>query len=249
MSKYVTNEELDRVISSLKKTHRIMSPVYERMGGRFAHDDNLIYDELDTFSELVWKDKSHFSPKEVVFPITETLFWLDGNELRESKVDPRPVILFLRTCDINALKSLDHMFLKNGGNEDFYYKRLRAKLKLVLIECETSFENCFCVSMNTNTTQNFSASFKFSDNGADVVFQDEDLTDYFTHLGIDSYRKTSFVSENNIKLKTPDQVCSDPIKVRQILTENPMWDEYDSRCIVAVAQPHAQHAAATVYLM
>ncbi|UPR29064.1 anaerobic sulfite reductase subunit AsrA [Vibrio crassostreae] len=232
MSKFLTNDELQGVISDLKETYRVMSPMYERMGGRFAHTDNLIYDEIESFSDIVWKEKSHFSPKEVVFPITETLFWLDGNELRESKVDPRPVVLFLRACDINALKSLDHMFLKNGGNEDFYYKRLREKLKLVLIECESSFENCFCVSMNANTTTNFAASIRFSSGGgADVVTQDEAFAKYLAKVGIESNHKTGFVQENHVKVRTPDQICGDPIKVREILTGNPIWNEYDSRCI------------------
>ncbi|WP_234497768.1 anaerobic sulfite reductase subunit AsrA [Vibrio maritimus] len=231
MSKFLNHDEFEQVISTIRESYRIMAPVYERMGGRFAHTDNLIYDEIHKADDIVWKEKSHFSPKEVVFPITETLFWFNANELRESDIDARPVLLFLRACDINALKSLDHMFLNNGGNADFYYKRLREKLKLVLIECESSFENCFCVSMGTNTTDNFSASVRLTEKGADLCIKDQQLEHYFADIGTKSQHTTQFVTENHVKVRTPDQVCSDPLKVRTILTNHSVWDEYDSRCI------------------
>lgn len=231
MSKFLHNDELESAITRLKKDFNVMAPVYEHFGGRFAHTDNLVYKQVDSYDQIVWTEKSHFSPKEVIFPITETLFWFNHQELKESTIDPRPTLVFLRTCDINALKSLDYMFLKNGGNPDFYYQRLRKKLTLVLIECHESFEHCFCVSMNANTTDNFSASFHFSNDGAAIYFQDETLAPYFEDLGQASNHRPQFVTHNPVSVTTPDKVCHDPAKIREILLHNVVWDEYDSRCI------------------
>lgn len=230
MPKFLTTQKMGSAIEALRQSYKVMAPVYEEYAGRFAHTPNLDYQELERYDQLEWKEKSHFSPKEIVFPITETLFWFNADELRESSVDARPVFLFLRACDINALKSLDYMFLENGGHEDFYYKRLRQKLKLVLIECSESFENCFCVSMGTNKTDDFAASVQFSDHGAIVTIKDPELTPYFSQ-GKDVEHSVSFVKSNPVKVRTPDSVCDDPTKIREVLLSHPVWSEYDSRCI------------------
>ena len=47
------------------------------------------------------------------------------------------------------MKRLDEIYLRNG-NEDYYYKTLKDKVKFVLMGCSESFENCFCVSMGSN---------------------------------------------------------------------------------------------------
>ncbi|WP_367988980.1 anaerobic sulfite reductase subunit AsrA [Vibrio sp. NTOU-M3] len=230
MPKFLTTQQMEIAIETLRQRYKVMAPVYQEYAGRFAHTANLDYQELTHYGELVWKEKSHFSPKEIVFPITETLFWFNADELKESSIDARPVLLFLRACDINAIKSLDYMFLKNGGHEDFYYKRLRQKLKLVLIECSESFENCFCVSMGSNKTNNFAASVLFSEQGATITIKDPELTSYFSG-GSDVEHDVSFATSNYVKVKTPDSVCDNPAKVREILLCHPAWSEYNSRCI------------------
>nr|WP_240703779.1 hypothetical protein [Vibrio rotiferianus] len=114
MPKFLTTQQMGSAIEVLRQSYKVMAPVYEEYAGRFAHTPNLDYQELERYDQLEWKEKSHFSPKEIVFPITETLFWFNADELRESSVDARPVFLFLRACDINALKSLDYMFLETA---------------------------------------------------------------------------------------------------------------------------------------
>ena len=58
----------------------------------------------------------------------------------------RPSLIFLRSCEIHSVRRIDDIYLRNGF-EDIYYKKIREKAKFVLIGCEKSFENCFCVSM------------------------------------------------------------------------------------------------------
>ena len=215
------------------------------IGARFSDTDNVTYHSIRHPVELVWQDKSHFSPKEVVLPITQTLFHFDNLELRESKVEAKPTLLFLRSCDIHALRRLDQVYLKNGQNSDVYYARLRSKLKLVLLECRESFENCFCVAMGSNETRDYAAAIRLSDEGARIEVKDPELLGYFAELGEQDDFTPEFVQSNPVKVRTPDSVCDDPRRIRQILTAHPVWAEYDSRCIGCAAPPPARPAAAT----
>ncbi|WP_153448640.1 anaerobic sulfite reductase subunit AsrA [Vibrio algicola] len=231
MSKYLTNTEFDKVIKQLMPDYQIKAPVREVFGGRFAHTDNIVYGDITQTDDIVWQEKSHFSPNEVVTPVTETLFHFNGSELKQSTIDPRPTIVFARACDIHGLKRLDNMYLKNGGNEYFYYKRLRTKLKIVLLECKSSFDSCFCVSMGTNKTQDYAASVRFDDQGVSIEIKDQDLVSYFDEIGCDIEFAASFVQENKEVVCTPDSVCDSPKVIRKILTNHEMWDEFDKRCI------------------
>lgn len=112
------------------------------------------------------------SPNTIIAPITETLFYFDKDTIQIAETDTSPIIIFARACDINAMSRLDYMYLSNGNNSDYSYQLLREHIRFVLIECEESFENCFCVSMGTNKTDCYSAAMRFSDEGALVSIRD-----------------------------------------------------------------------------
>ncbi|WEM41445.1 anaerobic sulfite reductase subunit AsrA [Photobacterium sp. DA100] len=231
MAKYLTLDELDEALTHLRSQYRVLAPAYEHFGGRFAHTDNLIYQDIENAADIVWQEKSHFSPKETVLPITQTLFHFHGDEIIQPSDNIKPILLFARSCDIHALERLDHMYLKNGNNRDWYYDRLRKKVKLVLLECQSSFDNCFCVSMGTNKTDNYAAAVRFDDNGVAISIKDPSLQAYFDLLGAENDFEPFFVTSNPVKVRTPDQVCDDPDRIRHILTHYPLWQSYDKRCI------------------
>ncbi len=137
--------------------------------GRFFGTDLVTYAPLQTFDELETDEKSAMSPKSVVFPPDETLFYFTGDHFSEPPLeDERETIVFLRPCDINGFRRLDAMFLENGGTADPFYLRRREKLHFFMIECRESFENCFCVSMGSNTTENYAAAFRFGEDSVEV---------------------------------------------------------------------------------
>ncbi|MCV5525275.1 hypothetical protein OFN18_24590, partial [Escherichia coli] len=109
MSFLLTHPALAQLFERLLPDYRIMAPAAEYRGGRFSDTDNVTYHSIRHPADLVWQEKSHFSPKEVVLPITQTLFHFDNLELRESKVEAKPTLLFLRSCDIHALRRLDQV--------------------------------------------------------------------------------------------------------------------------------------------
>jgi anaerobic sulfite reductase subunit A len=224
-------DDLSQLMLRLSTTWRVYAPRSEYRGGRFADTENVIYQKVNNWEDIVWKEKSHMSPKAVILPITETLFYFDKETIQIADINTTPLLIFARACDINAISRLDHMYLRNGGNADYSYQRLRDKIRFVLIECEESFENCFCVSMGSNRTDTWSAAVRFSEYGATISVKDADLLPFFADLGAQCDYTPSFVEQNREQVRTPDSVCDDPQKIRKIVTEHPLWQTYDSRCI------------------
>ena len=78
-------------------------------------------------------------------------------------------------------KRLDDMYLHNGP-ADYYYHHLRENIKIVLMGCDHSFENCFCVSMGTNQSSNYDMSIDQQADGTylidckDTVWKDQFAT-------------------------------------------------------------------------
>ena len=141
--------------------------------------------------------------------------------------DPKGIIIFARPCDINGLKRLDNMFLANGGLSDVYYKRMRDKVKLFMMECEQSWDNCYCVSMGTNRTEYYSAAWKLHGEEIQLEVKDAELIDYFEGEAESRYQP-SFIEENKKKVRIPR--IEDPGKLREIFNLE-FWKESSEDCI------------------
>ena len=231
MGLYLNNTEINKVFDELRREYRIFAPVRIKAGGRFSNTDNIQYGEVHKAEEIVWEEKSHFSPKEVVSPITQTLFHFNEDRLIASTVDSRKILLFLRSCDMHGIKRLDDMFLHNGGNADFYYQRLREKVKFALLECRESWDSCFCVTMGTNVSENYDMAFRFDKEGASILAKDEALDKAFSTQGEENSFEPEFVTENTFTVDLPDSLDLSPQEIRDILVNHPMWDQYDHRCV------------------
>ena len=103
-----------------------------------------------------WDQKSDYSFKEALLPISETLFYFTDDNASVPEAPKKKRLIFLRSCEMNALRRLDQMYLNNGP-EDFYYKRIRQDARFVLMGCDTPFASCFCASMGTNTCEGYHA--------------------------------------------------------------------------------------------
>ena len=240
MSFLLTHPALAQLFERLLPDYRIMAPAAEYRGGRFSDTDNVTYHSIRHPADLVWQEKSHFSPKEVVLPITQTLFHFDNLELRESRVEAKPTLLFLRSCDIHALRRLDQIYLKNGQNSDVYYARLRSKLKLVLLECRESFENCFCVSMGSNETRDYAAAIRLSDEGARIEVKDPELLGYFAELGESDDFTPEVVQSTPVKLRPPGVVqfrrTQHEARVMKLIERNGLMNDRDDFEVVDAAE-------------
>lgn len=222
----LTYAAFDKALKRLAEKYLVIGPVRQAGKGTYSDTDLIGYGEISSADALVLSQKSNFSPKEYIFPLRETLFNFNDNQLSVPQNDIREVIIFLRPCDINGIKRLDTIFLSNGGTEDFYYKRIRQKVKFFMIECREGFDSCFCVSMDSNKTDNYSCAFRFNEKEILVDVRDAAFKDAFGN-GQEMPFQPEFVEENHIKVEMP------PLKSLSDkgIFENPVWQEYTSRCI------------------
>ena len=209
---------MDEIIAALGETYRIYAP---KKVGKFIR-----YGEVKSVAEIVFDEKSHFSPKEVFYPIVQTLLYFSENDVRESEVDPRPVIVFLRPCDVNGIHRLDTIFLENGKQADNFYQRLRQKVTFFLMECCESFETCFCVSMNSAATDDYAVAVGKREDKLCVEVKDEAFAPYFSAEESRDFTP-AFVTENKRTVTVPEIERS---MVKDIHALD-MWREFDDNCI------------------
>ena len=220
MSKAKFNETLNQ----LAKKYVIYAPKKYKGEGTFSDTDRVRYGTITQVEEIEFQEKSSFSYKEVLLPITQTLFFFTETEVKEASMNEQELLIFLRSCDLHAVRRLDEIYLRNGF-EDIYYKKFREKAKFIVMGCETSFNSCFCVDMKTNQTDEYDAyihleadqvAFKIKD---EQLLKDSDLKDMSTHEVT-----PKFVTENSVHVDIPEK-----LDLRIIYSD--MWEEYSERCI------------------
>ncbi len=221
----VRNDRFAPILARLKEKYRVFAP--KRFPGRGLKGGDLIrYGEIDALTDVVYREKSHLSAKEVFYPVSQTLFRFTGEECaQEELADDREIILLARPCDLNAVRRLDTIFLHNG-QPDLYYARMREKLHLFLLECREGFDNCFCVSMGSNVALDYEAALRIDDICALVEVKNEAFLPYFEdEVPIDF--APQFVRENRRAARVPE------IKREQLaeITALDYWKQFDDQCI------------------
>ncbi|MDU2663954.1 MAG: anaerobic sulfite reductase subunit AsrA [Clostridium perfringens] len=220
----LTKDNFDKIIDCLKKEYKIYAPKVMEGKGRFSDTDMTRYGEIDSINDIEFSKKSDFSYKEVLLPITQTLFFFTEDKFSEASVEEENILIFLRSCDMHSLRRIDDIYLRNGF-EDPYYKKLREKAKFIVMGCENSFDNCFCVSMGTNKTDEYSAYIGLDNDCVLLDIKDEELSKIFEAAESNKEEVSpKFVEENETKVEVPEGIDLNIIK-------STVWNEYSERCI------------------
>ena len=229
MGHQIKMNEFDKIVQELSKDYRVYAPKCFPKQGRYSDTDVIRYDKIQSANDIVFDKKSTYAAKEVYHPLTETvLYFTDGDYKEKKVVDDRPIIIFGRSCDINAIKRFDDIYLKNGY-EDYYFKRVREKVKFVLMECPSKgWDTCFCVSMGSNETDNYVFGIKVEGEDVSIEIKEQNFDKYFVGQQPLDY-KVAFVKENDRVVKIPD-IPNREIK-NKIKTLD-MWKEFDTRCLM-----------------
>ncbi|MDF2589780.1 MAG: asrA [Anaerocolumna sp.] len=219
-----SKDGINTVLNEWAKEYLIYAPTRKVGAGAFSDTDLIRYDKITSADNIEFHEKSDFSFKDILLPISQTLFYFTENEIKVADGPQKGAIIFLRSCDLHAVKRLDEIYLRNGF-EDFYYKRIRDHVKFVLIGCKNSFDNCFCVDMNTNKNDSYDASIEPNGDG----FIMDNHFDDWSELLLTNCVKTmdvapSYVTTNEIRVTIPEGLTL-------AVSKSKMWDEYNSRCI------------------
>lgn len=220
----ITIDEFNQRLLERREGMRLLAPTVVPGTGRFSNTDVLRYAEIADLRQAELDRKSEFSAKEILLPISQVLFQFSGKTWTEPEEDNRLTVALLRSCDIHSLRRFDEIYLRNGP-ADSRYRRRRDKLVVGLIGCPHSFDNCFCASLGTNTTQDY--DFYLKRDGESVVLDPRtpQATSLFGFAAATPAEAVpEFAAENKIKLTLP-QVPG------PAAFDLPFWQEYDSRCI------------------
>ena len=224
MGFHVNEEQFNTWLTEQKQHYDIYAPKCFVGGNTFSDVDCIRYGKVDTISEIVFDRKSEYSFKEVLTPISQTLFFFTEDQCKEADPPRKMAIIFLRSCDLHALKRLDDMYLHNGP-ADYYYKHIRDNIKIVLIGCMHSFESCFCVSMGTNISENYDMSVNVADGIYELNCKDAGWNQFFLDLGASRHLVVpDQVHENQTVVKIPENLTADVARAS-------MWEQYNKRCI------------------
>ena len=226
MGYILTRKGFDKVLSELGRTYRLYAPVRKTGEGRFTDTDVIRYDFVNSVEEMELDQKSDYAFKEILTPLSETLFFFTESEVKTADRDAREAIIFVKSCDMHAVKRLDQIYLDNTFADPFY-KEIRERVHFVLLGCPKSGEDCFCVDMGTNRTADgywFSVD-RTEDGGFACDVPEESLAELFEKNSAAEQRvEPKYVTENAVHVTIPDEIPSGIYK-------NSVWDEYSARCI------------------
>lgn len=234
MGYQMDKEAADALFAKWARRYDIYAPKRMAGEGTFTDIDVVRYGKINSITEIEWKRKSDYSFKEVLLPINETLFYFTEDQTTVPNGPAKDYLIFLRACDLHAVKRLDDTYL-NSPYSDFYYGRVRERIKFVLMGCETSCENGFCVSMGTNRSEAYDAYIKtdgeqvWAELRLPEMLQDmEDMVTEQTLHNQETIRKVivepDYVKENSETVALPRNLSNDTFA-------DPIWQEYGSRCV------------------
>lgn len=224
MGYQISRTTADTIFCQLQQHYDIYAPKLFEGEGCFSDTDVIRYGKVDSLDEIVWDRRSDYSFKEALLPVNEVLFYFTEKETTVPACPEKKLLIFLRSCDLHALKRLDTIYLNNGP-QDFYYDRLRQKAAFVLMGCSETCDNGFCVSMETNRTDAYDLYLKLSEESVWIDCKSETLLPYFTQADTVSCAVTpDFVTANKEEVRLPRHLSTETFS-------NPIWESYGNRCI------------------
>ena len=216
----VDNSRMDHILKMLSEDYNIYAPGFD------AQKKKVRFRKISAVSEIIFDRQSDFSPREIYYPISQVMFYFKGDRADENLgSDEKGILIFARACDINAIRRTDNIFLKNGGTEDIFYKKYRDKVKYVLMECPSSFEDCFCVSVGSNRAD-YNMAVRSEKDSMLVDVRDDVFEKYFSGEASEDF-SVRFIEENSKKIRIPE-ISRDNLKA---VSDLEFWKKFDDKCI------------------
>ncbi len=219
-------EKFDNMLEELGKKYKLFGPTRYPQAGALSDSDLVTFGPVHRLKDLELSVQSTYSPKELILPVNQTMFYFTGDRILEPEIDQTPMIIFLHPCDLNGIKRLDSIFLENGSEPDPYYQQARQRVRFFVLECTQGFENCFCVSMQANATDEYDVFLRLDENEVRADVKSPEFEDTCARFGKQCDLEPAFVQENAKRVRVPD-----PEKLDNSIFESDLWRDYDQRCI------------------
>lgn len=222
MSFQLTRPQAEEAFRRWTREYDVWAPMVFEGEGCFSDTDIIRYGKPERLEDIAWEKKSDYSFKEVLLAINETLFYFTEDQTTVPKGPQKDILVFLRACDFHAVRRLDQIYLKNGS-PDFYYARVRERVKFVLMGCRETCASGFCVSMGTNVCTDYDAALRVEEDRVLADLRDEALRT-FAEGGTETEFVPDHVTENREKVTLPRHLSLDSFR-------RDLWKEYGERCI------------------
>ena len=120
--------EFDEIMNSIKEKYRMFAPVLIPYAGQYSDTPVVRYEEVSSIKDIEFNRKSQFTAKEVVMPVTETLFYYNEDNYTIPSIDERKVLVFMiRTIKrMSGLSSLQWLRKHVGFVESILWIRKSA---------------------------------------------------------------------------------------------------------------------------
>ena len=177
---------------------------------------------------------TNLSPKEVLFPQTETLYSYSklGEDITlEETVNSTNQILFgVRSCDSYSIDRMDEVFLTRTFVDTLYCER-RTNTLIVAMGCTAPHRSCFCTSFGIDPSRAEGADIQLTDTGNSYFVEaltdkgTEALQTWGTYLE-EGGEPTAATLEFSLTLDTS--------KVKESLEkmfDSPYWNDLAMKCL------------------
>ena len=231
--KLLKTEALAGALRALLSSHSVYAPAGEAERQAFTKlsPDNL--------RDVNLKGLPTLSPKEIVFPRSETLFGvsLESGEAFQPASEG-PIVLFgVRPCDARGISNLDQVFLDEEYTDTAYNERRKMMTVISLACAEPVSAACFCDSMGGGPDD---------EEGSDIIFRETKNADVYvisilTEKGkeIESiWESTGLLSPAGNKKPVDPQPCtltvakpSDLSEKLKAAFEDPLWARFSEACL------------------
>ncbi|MDI6880139.1 MAG: 4Fe-4S dicluster domain-containing protein [Desulfitobacteriaceae bacterium] len=187
----------------------------------------------------VWlQTNTAISPKEILFPATETLYRYEtgrGKETVKPVADHHaPLILFgIRSCDLQAITCLDDVFL-DGEFVDELYRERRETATIIALSCAKAGPHCFCQSMGLDPLAHRQSDLQMYD--YDQYYGLEANSDR-GRLLLETLEKHDLLSVSGRENPVPALEFALEVETEGItekltgMFEHPLWEEVASKCL------------------
>ena len=109
----LSKSEAAKRFAQWTEKYDVYAPMLMEGEGCFSDTDVIRYGKVSSLDDIVWDKKSDYSFKETLLPINETLFYYTEDQTTVPKGPQKGLLIFLRSCDLHAVKRLDDIYLNN----------------------------------------------------------------------------------------------------------------------------------------
>ncbi len=223
MVKVVNSKELKQFLEKMKQDYKIAAPVVNEKGKK----KRVEYKYIDNFEDIYLEKQPDSSIKSFFLPQNEKM----GSESEKT------LIFGVRSCDIEAVKVTDAVFL-----DEYYldsdYKKRRENTVIIGYSCPEKQPTCFCTGLGINPVENEAVPiylFQVGDKYWFKVYDQEyeylvkDLPDgdesELEELIKNRNRNESFNSNNNFEVELPE-----PLPEETTFSAS-FWDDIAEKCL------------------